>query len=55
MINSVRNTLSLGIRVVVFSAIFIGPLCAMTIGQDRGFGEENSGAGIVILTSLQRG
>ena len=54
MISSIRNSISLSIRVLVFSSVLVGPLCAMAIGHERDFGEEASGAGIVILTSLKR-
>lgn len=55
MMLNVKRAVSVTVRLGLFVAIFAGPLCAMTLQQERGLGEGASSAGLVLVTSLQRG
>lgn len=50
-----NQTFSVVLRVSILLLALTGPLCAMTLNQERGFGEEGSAIGFVLLKSIQRG
>lgn len=50
-----KQSFSVVLRVSLLMAVLVGPLCAMALSQERGFGEEGSAIGLVLIKSLQRG
>ncbi|MEW7006560.1 MULTISPECIES: hypothetical protein [unclassified Lentilitoribacter] len=50
-----KQTFSIVFRVSLLMAVLTGPLCAMALSQDRGFGDDSNAIGFVLIKSIQRG
>lgn len=48
-----KQTFSVVLRISFLMLVLTGPLCAMALSQDRGFGDDGNAVGFVLLKSLQ--
>ena len=55
MRNPAKQTFSVVMRISLLMLVLTGPLCAMALSQDRGFGDDSNAVGLVLLKSIQRG